>query len=46
MVAIRSASEIAEKWARVTPGLTPDYEAGAKNPNKDWETQTLAAADA
>ena len=46
MPAIRSAREIAEKWARVTPGRAPDYEAGVKNPKKDWETQTLKAADA
>lgn len=46
MPAIKSATEIAEKWARVTPGRATDYEAGVKAPKKDWETMTLAAADA
>jgi len=46
MPAIRNASEIAEKWARVTPGRAPDYEAGVKSPKKDWESETLKAADA
>ena len=46
MPAIRSAQEIAEKWARVTPGRSSDYEAGVKSPKKDWETQTVAAEGA
>jgi len=46
MPAIRSASEIADKWARVTPGRSTDYAAGIDKPKKDWETQTLAAEEA
>ncbi|RLG91230.1 hypothetical protein DRO34_04370 [Candidatus Bathyarchaeota archaeon] len=46
MPAIRSAQEIAEKWARVTPGRSSDYEAGVKSPKKDWETETANAESA
>jgi len=46
MPAIRSAAEIAEKWARVTPGRSADYAAGIENPKKDWEAASSAAADA
>jgi len=46
MPAIRSASEIAEKWARVTPGRSGDYAAGIDNPKKDWQNATAAAEEA
>jgi len=46
MPAIRSAKDIAQKWATVTPMRGADYEAGVKAPLKNWETQTIAAADA
>ena len=46
MPAIRSAAEIAEKWARVTPGRASDYAAGIEKPKKDWEQMASAAADA
>jgi len=46
MPKIKSSSEIAEKWARVTPQRAPDYEAGIKNPKVDWATATKAAEDA
>ena len=46
MPAIRSAAEIAEKWARVTPGRSSDYAAGIDKPKKDWESSAVAAADA
>jgi len=45
MAKIRSASEIAEKYARVTPGRSADYAAGVQNPKVDWKTATLAAED-
>lgn len=45
MPEIKSASAIAEKWSRVTPQRTADYEQGVRNPKKDWEQSTLAAAD-
>lgn len=42
---VKSASAIASKWARVTSGRTEDYEAGVRNPAKDWETETIAAEE-
>lgn len=42
-VAIKSASEIAAKWARVTPQRTADYQQGVTNPSKDWKTETKAS---
>ena len=41
--AIASSSEIAAKWSRVTPMRAPDYEAGVRNPRRDWKNETLAA---
>lgn len=46
MPAIRSASEIARKWADVTPRRDADYKAGISSPVKDWATETAAAEDA
>ena len=46
MPAIRPVSEIAEKWARVTPGRASDYQAGIQNPKRDWAEATRAAEDA
>jgi len=46
MAAIRPVSEIAEKWARVTPGRASDYQAGVQNPKRDWAEATRAAEDA
>ena len=40
---VKSAAEIARKWARVTPERTQDYEEGVRNPLRDWETETLEA---
>lgn len=45
MPKIRSAGDIADKWKRVTPGRTKDYELGVKSPKKDWEEMTSAAED-
>lgn len=42
-IPIASASEIAEKWTRVTPMRTADYEAGVRNPRRDWKAETAAA---
>ncbi len=42
---IKSALEIAKKWLRVTSGRTEDYEAGVRDPQKDWEKETAAAED-
>jgi len=46
MPAIRSAAEIAEKWARVTPGRSADYAAGIEKPKKSWSEAALAAEEA
>lgn len=43
MAAIAPTSEIAAKWARVTPLRTDDYTRGIENPRVDWSTATLAA---
>ena len=43
MIGIRSASAIADKWKRVTPGRTEDYRLGVENPKKDWEDETRRA---
>jgi len=40
-----SAAKIAEKWARVTPERTIDYEEGVRNPARDWEKETSEAED-
>lgn len=45
MAEIRSSSEIAAKWASVTPTRTADYEAGVRQPRKDWARATAAASD-
>jgi len=42
---VKSAIDIARKWARVTSGRTEDYEEGVRNPTKDWETETIAAEE-
>jgi len=46
MPAIRSAADIARKWAEVTPLRAGDYEAGVRAPKVDWQTATEEAADA
>lgn len=43
MPVIKSAADIAAKWARVTPERAKDYEEGVRAPKKDWATQTTAA---
>lgn len=37
-------SGVAEKWARVTPQRTADYEHGVKNPRNPWAASTLKSA--
>lgn len=46
MPAIKPAAEIAEKWARVTPGRSDDYRSGVASPEVDWEAATVAAESA
>jgi len=45
MPKVKSAAEIAEKWARVTPQRSEDYRRGIENPRVDWATATAAAKD-
>lgn len=42
---IKSTSEIAEKWSRVTPQRTDDYAQGVRSPRRDWAQATGAAED-
>lgn len=42
---VKSAKSIAAKWARVTPDRIADYEDGVRNPERDWEKETLASEE-
>jgi hypothetical protein len=44
MPAIKSAQEIGLKWSRKAQASSADYDAGVKNPTKDWQTETANAA--
>lgn len=46
MPKIRSADEIAAKWARVTPGRSSDFEAGVRTPKEKWDERAAAAEPA
>ena len=46
MAAIKSTEDIARKWLAVTPGRSADYEAGVRNPRKDWADETAKAEGA
>lgn len=46
MAFIRSAAEIANKWATVTPMRSGDYAFGIANPRTSWKTATMAAEGA
>jgi len=46
MAKIRSAEEIAAKYARVTPARSTDYSDGVKAPKKSWSAEAKAAKDA
>jgi len=43
MADIRDISKIAGKYREVTPARAPQYEAGVKDPKKDWASETKAA---
>jgi len=45
-IKVKSADEVARKWAEVTPGRSQYYEAGASVAGDDWEKNTAAAAGA
>ncbi|MBA7579393.1 hypothetical protein ES708_21263 [subsurface metagenome] len=44
-IAIKSTSDIARKFAEVTPGRVNEYADGVANPKRDWEAETRAAED-
>jgi len=46
MPAIRSAKDIAEKWARVTPGRSADFQQGVQNPKRDWAQSAAGSEEA
>jgi len=46
MAEIRAVDWIAKKWATVTPQRSPDYEAGVRDPRRDWQRSTLAGTEA
>ena len=43
MPKIRSGSSIGEKWKRRTETAGVEYEAGVRDPKKDWGTETAKA---
>ena len=43
MAAIASIADISKKFITVTPGRAGEYEAGVRNPKKDWEQATIAS---
>ncbi len=43
MAKIKTAAEIARKWARVTPQRVQDYKEGIEDPSVDWATATKNA---
>lgn len=43
MPVVKNIASIAAKWARVTPQRSADYEAGVKDPIRDWATNTAGA---
>jgi len=42
-ITVKSAADIAAKWAEVTPGRAGYYEAEAPAAGAEWETNTVAA---
>lgn len=45
MPAIKSSTDIARKWADVTPRRDADYKSGVSAPMKDWASETSAAEE-
>lgn len=41
----RIRGNFAEKWARVTPQRTQDFEEGVRNPRRSWEEATSDSED-
>ena len=45
MPLIRPVSDIARKWANVTPGRSEEYRRGVETPLRDWEKETAEASE-
>jgi len=45
MPAVKSLDKISSKWAEVSQRSQGAYEDGVRNPRKDWEKNTVAAAN-
>lgn len=45
MAAIKSADQIAQKWATVTPQRSTEYEQGVRNPRVSWSAAASAAEE-
>jgi len=45
MADIKPLGQIADKWKRVTPQRTQDYEQGVQQPRRDWAQSTANASD-
>jgi len=45
MADIKPLGQIADKWSRVTPQRTQDYEQGVQAPRRDWAQSTAQAED-
>lgn len=45
-IKVKSAGEVARKWAEVTPGRSAYYQSGAVGAGGEWESNTIAAAAA
>lgn len=43
-IAVKSAADVADKYASVTPGRSAFYEKGVRNPRTSWSGATAAAA--
>lgn len=46
MAEIKDLSASADKWKRVASGASAEYEDGIRNPRKNWQENTAAAAPA
>ena len=44
MVKVKPLAQIVSKWADVTPGRAPYYEAGVKAPRADWAPEAAKAS--
>lgn len=46
MAGVKALDKIVDKWDRVSAGAQGEYEAGVKDPRKDWAASTKAAEKA